>query len=113
MVQSFAGTIYPFQIPAALVEACGKVSQREQATLFMTLLAAFQVLLARYSGQRDIVVGSPIAGRTRVRTRRMIGFLVNTLALRVQLEENPSFVEVVQRGLGSSPSGLCAPGRAL
>jgi amino acid adenylation domain-containing protein len=96
-VQTFVGTSLAFQLPAELVQGVRKVSQREQATLFMTLLAAFQVLLARYSGQRDIVVGSPIAGRTRTELEGMIGFLVNTLALRVQLTENPTFGEVVQQ----------------
>src|SRR5437660_2245334 len=96
-VQTFVGTSLAFQLPAALARGVRQVSQREQATLYMSLLAAFQVLLARYSGQRDIVVGSPIAGRTRVELEGMIGFLVNTLALRVQMEDNPSFREVVQR----------------
>ncbi|HVU70109.1 MAG TPA: amino acid adenylation domain-containing protein, partial [Ktedonobacteraceae bacterium] len=96
-VQTFVGTSASFQIPVELVRGVRQVSQREQATLYMTLLAAFQVVLARYSGQRDIVVGSPIAGRTRVELEGMIGFLVNTLALRVQLADNPSFGEVVQR----------------
>src|SRR5262249_49015777 len=90
-------TSLAFQLPAELVRGVRQVSQREQATLFMTLLAAFQVLLARYSGQRDIVVGSPIAGRTRAELEGMLGFLVNTLALRVQLTENLSFIEVVRQ----------------
>ena len=58
------------------------LSRREGVTLFMTLLAAFQVLLARYSGQQDVVVGSPIANRTRSDLEGLIGFFVNTLVLR-------------------------------
>jgi amino acid adenylation domain-containing protein len=68
-----------------------KLSRGENATLFMTLLAAFKILLARYSGQEDLVVGSPIAGRDKTETENLIGFFVNTLALRTDLSENPSF----------------------
>src|SRR4029079_7760678 len=67
------------------------------ATLFMTLLAAFQALLARYSGQEDIVVGTPIAGRTRVEVEGLIGLFVNTLVLRTDLSGQPSFGELVRR----------------
>src|SRR5262249_25531433 len=65
-------------------------------TLFMTLLAAFKTLLHRYSGQTEIVVGSPIAGRTRAETEQLIGFFVNTLALRTDLSGNPSFEELLE-----------------
>jgi non-ribosomal peptide synthetase component F len=65
--------------------------------LFMTLLAAFQVLLHRYTGQDDIAVGSPIAGRTRKETEGLIGFFVNTLVLRTKLQGNPSFRELLTR----------------
>ena len=61
------------------------------STLFMTLLAAFQMLLSRYSGQEDIVVGTPIAGRTRRETEGLIGFFVNTLVMRTDLSGDPSF----------------------
>jgi aspartate racemase len=66
-------------------------------TLFMTLLAAFQTLLHRYTGQDDILVGSPIAGRTRTETEALIGFFVNTLVLRTSLHGNPSFRELLGR----------------
>src|SRR5262249_44387492 len=70
---------------------------QENATLFMTLLAAFQVLLHRYTGQTDIVVGSPIANRTRAEIEGLIGFFVNTLVLRTDLSGNPSFRQVLRR----------------
>ncbi|MFM7373354.1 MAG: condensation domain-containing protein, partial [Sphaerospermopsis kisseleviana] len=66
-------------------------------TLFMTLLAVFALLLSRYSGQNDIVVGSAIANRNRKEIEPLIGFFVNTLALRTNLQGNPSFIELLQR----------------
>ncbi|HYE48782.1 MAG TPA: amino acid adenylation domain-containing protein, partial [Azospirillaceae bacterium] len=94
-VQTFAGAVARFTIPAALASALRQVSQAEGTTLFMTLLAAFQVLLARYSGQTDICVGSPIANRTRPELEGLIGFFANTLVLRTRLAGNPTFREVL------------------
>jgi amino acid adenylation domain-containing protein len=96
-VQVFAGARESRPLPAALTASLRELSQREGVTLFMTLLAAFQTLLARTSGQDDIVVGSPIAGRTRPETEGLIGFFVNTLALRTDLGGNPSFREALRR----------------
>jgi surfactin family lipopeptide synthetase A len=73
------------------------LAQREGVTLFMTLLAAFQLLLARYTGQTDIVVGSPVAGRSRVETESLIGCFVNMLILRSDLSGNPSFSDLLRR----------------
>ncbi len=73
------------------------LSRREGTTLFMTLLSAFFVLLHRLTGQEDLVVGSPIAGRTRPETERLIGFFVNTLVLRVELDGEPSFLALLAR----------------
>lgn len=70
-----------------------ELSKREGATVFMTLLAAFQVLLSRYSGQADLVVGSPIAGRNHSEIENLIGFFINTLALRADLSGKQSFKE--------------------
>src|SRR5262249_38872415 len=78
-------------------EGLRRLSRQEGATLFMTLLAAFQVLLCRYSGQEDVVVGTPVANRTSEEFEGLIGFLVNTLALRADLSGNPTFRELVRR----------------
>ncbi|MFL5358250.1 amino acid adenylation domain-containing protein, partial [Archangium sp.] len=94
-VQSFRGAQQPVALPRELSEALKSLAQREGVTPFMALLAAWQVLLSRYSGQDDISVGSPIAGRTRGETEGLIGFFVNTLVLRTKLEGNPTFREVL------------------
>ncbi len=95
--QTFVGAIRPFSLGPDLTAALHPLSQREGATLFMTLLAAFQVLLYRYSGQTDILVGSPIAGRTRTEIEPLIGFFVNTLVLRGNLDGNPTVRELLGR----------------
>ena len=95
--RTFNGAQESVLLPADLSRAVKALSQREGATLFMTLLAAFQTLLFRYSGQDDIVVGSPIAGRTQVETEDLIGAFVNTLALRGDLSGNPTFREFLGR----------------
>ncbi len=73
------------------------LAKREDATLFMVLLAAFQVLVSRYSGQTDVVVGTPVANRSRPELEELIGFFVNTLAMRTDLSGEPSFVEALRR----------------
>ena len=97
--RSFRGGRHPFTVPPdvlARLRALG-AAEGQGTTLFMTLLAAFTVLLARYTGQDDIVVGSPIAGRTRAELEGLIGFFVNTLALRTDLSGEPSFRELLSR----------------
>ncbi|PON16809.1 non-ribosomal peptide synthetase [Candidatus Entotheonella serta] len=96
-VQSYRGAHYAFHLEVALTSQLHQLAQRHQGTLFMVLLAAFKVLLCRYSGQRDIVVGSPIANRNRSELEDLIGFFVNTLVLRTQLDDNPSFTSLLQR----------------
>ena len=96
-VQTYNGATAWFQLPSDLTAGLMALSQREEATLFMTLLAAFQVLLQRYSGQTDIVVGSPIANRTRSEIEGLIGFFVNSLALRTDVSGDPSFRELLAR----------------
>ena len=86
-----------FEIAGALTRRLKELGRAEGATLFMTLLAAFQVLLYRYSGQEDIAVGAPIAGRTRPELEGLIGFFVNTLVLRGDLSGDPSFAEFLAR----------------
>ena len=95
--QSYRGAMRTVTIPRALSDGLKSVGRREGATLFMTLLAAFTVLLHRYTGQDDIVVGSPIANRNRIETEGLIGFFVNTLVLRADLSGDPSFQELLKR----------------
>src|SRR5581483_4063216 len=95
--QTFRGASLPLRLSQELSKELRDLSKRERATLFMTLLAAFQVLLFRYSGQQDLVVGSVIANRTRPELEGLIGFFANTLALRTDLSGNPHFREVLQR----------------
>jgi amino acid adenylation domain-containing protein len=96
-VQAFRGAFQPLQLPPALTAALKALSQREGTTLFMTLLAAFKTLLFRYTGQDDVVVGSPIAGRTRAEIEGLIGFFVNSLVLRTDLSGDPPFREALGR----------------
>jgi len=91
------GAAYAFALPPALSEELKALSRGEGATLFMTLLAAFQVLLARYSGGDDVSVGTAIAGRNKVETEPLIGFFVNTLVLRARTAGNPTFREFLAR----------------
>jgi len=96
-VRSQRGGAHRFVLDAGLREELKRLGRREGATLFMTLLAAFQLLLSRYSGQTDIVVGSPVAGRGLPETEPLIGFFVNTLALRARLPDDPTFAELLGR----------------
>jgi amino acid adenylation domain-containing protein len=96
-VPRFRGALRWFSLPLELSEALDALSRREGVTLFMTLLATFQTLLARYSGQTDITVGSPIAGRTQIETEPLIGFFVNTLVLRADLSGDPTVRELLHQ----------------
>ena len=96
-VQTFRGAVETFVVPRGVATQLGRLVQREGATLFMGLLAAFGVLLHRYTGQTDLVVGSPIANRTRAELEGLIGFFVNTLALRLDLGGEPTFRELLGR----------------
>ncbi|MEW5928458.1 MAG: amino acid adenylation domain-containing protein [Gemmatimonadota bacterium] len=86
-----------FSLPAEVSRGLRELSRREGATLFMTLLAGWHALLSRYSGQEDVVVGSPIAGRTRRETEGLIGFFVNMVALRGDLSGDPTWAELLGR----------------
>jgi amino acid adenylation domain-containing protein len=96
-IQTYRGACESLTLPPYLVEPLRALSQREGVTLFMTLLGAFQVLLHRYTAQDDIVVGSPVAGRTRIETEGLIGFFINTLVLRTDLSGDPTFRELLGR----------------
>jgi acyl transferase domain-containing protein/acyl carrier protein len=87
----------PFRIPPELTADLQALSLREEVTLFMTLLAAFQVVLGRSSGQDDFVIGTSVANRNRLETEGLIGFFVNQLVLRADLSGNPSFRELLRR----------------
>lgn len=96
-VQTFQGSFTEFQLNQKLTSQIKTLSQKSGTTLFMTLLAAFATLLSRYSGQEDIVIGSPIANRNRSQLESLIGFFVNTQVLRTQLHGNPNFCELLER----------------
>lgn len=96
-IQTFNGKKQALELPKFLLDELKVLAQREGVTLFMTLLAAFQVLLHRYSQQDDIIVGSPIANRNRREWEPLVGMFVNTLVLRTDLGGNPSFSELLQR----------------
>ncbi|MEL7038648.1 MAG: amino acid adenylation domain-containing protein [Cyanobacteria bacterium J06592_8] len=95
--QTFRGKTDSLTISKEITEALKQLSRQQGVTLFMTLLAAFKILLHRYSRQNDIVIGSPIANRNRPEIESLIGFFVNTLVLRTDLSQNPSFQEVLNR----------------
>jgi amino acid adenylation domain-containing protein len=94
-VQSFRGASRFLTVDAGLAQELRHLSRSGGATLFMTLLAAFQLLLARHAGQDDVVVGSPIANRTHGETEGLIGFFVNTLVLRARIDPEISFLELL------------------
>src|SRR5215212_8582567 len=96
-VRTRLGASQELVLPESLTRALKELSRQEGTTLFMVLLGAFQALLARYSGQEDIAVGSPIAGRNQAETEELIGFFVNTLVMRTDLSGDPSFREVLSR----------------
>ncbi len=95
--QTFRGSDYVSSLSQELSQELQELSRREGVTLFMTLLAGFKLLLSRYAGQTDIVVGTPIAGRNRSEIEGLIGFFVNTLVLRTDLSGNPRFRELLKR----------------
>ncbi len=94
-IKTFRGNIQAFEIPTDISQQLTHISQQSDVTLFMTLLAAFVTLLSRYSGQQDIIVGTPIANRNRSEIEPLIGFFINTLVLRTQLSGNPRFTELL------------------
>jgi amino acid adenylation domain-containing protein len=92
-----SGAVTMFTVPAQLARGLRELGRARRATPFMVFLAAFQLLLARYSGQHDITVGTPIAGRTKPDLQEMLGFFVNTLVVRTDLGGDPSFAELLDR----------------
>src|SRR5438552_12071419 len=96
-MQTFTGATHEIDLPLRIIKDLKLLGRKDGATLFMTLLAAFQTLLHRYSAQDDIVVGTPIAGRTRVEVEGLIGFFVNMLVLRTDASGDPTFRELLKR----------------
>lgn len=96
-VPTYRGKTKQITLSSTLTRSLLTLSQEMQVTLFMTLLAAFQILLSRYTGQTDIVVGTPIANRTLIEVEPLIGFFVNNLVLRTDLSQNPTFRELLLR----------------
>ncbi|WP_239137328.1 condensation domain-containing protein, partial [Dactylosporangium siamense] len=96
-VRSSAGAVSEFVVPADVVAGLRVLSRAAGVSMFMTVFAAFNVLLCRYSGQDDVVVGTPVANRNRAEVEGLIGFFVNTLVLRTDLSGDPTFVELLGR----------------
>jgi non-ribosomal peptide synthetase component F len=96
-VQSFRGAVVSADIAAPLAGELKKLSQREDVTLFMTLVTGFQTLLSRYSSQEQFIVGTDLANRTSVDTERLIGFFINVLPLRADLSGDPIFRDLLRR----------------
>jgi amino acid adenylation domain-containing protein len=96
-VQGFKGARQYMELSPKLTEALNDMSQKKGVTPFMILMTAFKILLYRYSGNDDVTVGIPIAGRNRTELEGLIGFFVNTLALRTDLSDNPTFNELLSR----------------
>ena len=94
---SFRGEGVPVQISQEVTEKLRELAREQGSTLFMAVLAGFSVLLGLYSGQDEVVIGSPVAGRTRSETEGLIGFFVNIIVLRCDLRGNPSFREMLAR----------------
>jgi hypothetical protein len=96
-MQTFDGGVHPCGLPAKLSRALLSWSEQEGVTLFMTLLAAFNLLLHRYTGETEIAVGTAVANRNRLEVEALVGFFVNTLVLRTEIKAESSFAELVQQ----------------
>lgn len=104
-IQSTRGALKSFHIDRSLTDQLNTFSQQQDVTLFITLLSSFYVLLSRYSRQNDITVGTPIAGRRQKESEALIGFFINTLALRCDLSASPTFLELVKQVKTTSLDG--------
>lgn len=97
LAQSFKGAVYTRVLSSSLVDSLKALARRERATMFVVLLSAYDVLMHRYTGQEDIVVGCPIAGRTHRELEGLVGLLVNTLPIRASVTDGITFVELVRQ----------------
>jgi amino acid adenylation domain-containing protein len=105
-VQSLRGAHERRLLPASLVASLQRLAAEERATLFMALLAAYSVLLSRYAGQDNLLVATPVAGRTRFELEDIVGFFANTLLVRADLDGDPSFRELLRRTRGATLDAL-------
>ncbi|HST59447.1 MAG TPA: condensation domain-containing protein, partial [Longimicrobium sp.] len=96
-VQTYRGAVRPISLPRVALERLEELARTEGVTLHMVLSACFQVLLSKYAGTEDVVLGSPVAGRSRRELEKLIGFFVNTVVLRTDLSGDPGFREVLRR----------------
>lgn len=96
-IQGYAGSMHKTVLPSVLLEKLKTVSRQENVTLFMTVLAAYQSFLSRYTGQTDILVGSPVANRNGKEIEGLIGFFVNTLVYRANFQDGPTFKQLLAR----------------
>src|SRR5207237_10004921 len=96
-VETYSGNTESLLLPKNVLSSLENLAVQEGATLFMVLLAAYNVLLSRYARQDDVVVGTPVAGRDWSETEGLIGLFVNTLPLRTNLSGNPSFRQLVRQ----------------
>lgn len=94
---NYTGSLATFELPASLSEKIKSLAKKEEATFFMLFLAAFKILLFRYSGQKDIIVGTPVANRNHIEMEKIVGFFINMLALRTDMSDNPSFKNLLSR----------------
>jgi len=104
--QSFEGAGYQFSLDAGFTDALAELGRKNGATLYMTLMAALQVVLARHSGQLDFAIGSPVAGRPRQELEGIIGCFVNMLPVRARLDGDPAFPDILQRCRDTVLDGL-------
>src|SRR5262249_36758600 len=95
--KDFAGRMHPFTIPAEVVTGLREVGRQESVTLFTVLLTAIDIVLARYSGQDDLAVGTATSGRSRPETRGLFGFFNNVMTLRADLSDNPDVPTLLRR----------------
>jgi amino acid adenylation domain-containing protein len=95
--QDYAGAAFEFSLDAGLTRGLRALSQRHGTTLFMTMLASWAAVLSRLSGERDVVIGTPVANRGRAEIEHLIGFFVNTLALRFDLSDDPTVAQLLER----------------
>ncbi|MDJ0843783.1 amino acid adenylation domain-containing protein [Crocosphaera sp.] len=96
-LQTYKGDSYSWYLSSELITQIKSFCQREGVTLFMTFLTVFKILLSRYTAEKDVIVGTPIASRNRTEIENLIGFFINTVALRTNLGQNPSFRELLSR----------------